>query len=362
MAAPPRVVVGTPAFEAGQIREEIENLELLHTRGRPAGHAGRGRASCSTTPAATSRRLRRHEVVFPHRPAADAWALRWAQPAWPTSTAQSAELAEAAALVVIDVGQPAAENLAVTALRSAEPVVTVGRQRASGGRAEEFRPPAREPGRRSSCSVDGRRAAAADGRRPAGGEAAGPLLLPFRDARRSRLEVRAAGDGLELDNHRYLVVPVRQSLRRAVHRRPAFRRAVPRRGRLSGRGPGAARPATWSGRWWKWTTAAGEARCWSATWPATTAVFLANVAQFTASEARVLDAYLGHGGSLVFFLGDQVLADRYNRELGGGRAADACCPPGCERSITLAGHVQLDPLGYRHPIVQPFRGQERPGC
>ena len=46
-------------------------------------------------------------------------------------------------------------------------------------------------------------------------------------------------------------------------------------------------------------------------------VLLCNVAQFTASEARVLDAYLRGGGSLVFFLGDQVLADRYNRELGG---------------------------------------------
>ena len=56
-------------------------------------------------------------------------------------------------------------------------------------------------------------------------------------------------------------------------------------------------------------------------------MFLCNVAQFTASEARVLDAYLGHGGNLVFFLGDQVLADRYNRELGGGsRAARASFP------------------------------------
>ena len=45
-------------------------------------------------------------------------------------------------------------------------------------------------------------------------------------------------------------------------------------------------------------------------------VFLCNVAQFTADEARAMDNYLRGGGSLVFFLGDSVLADRYQRELG----------------------------------------------
>ena len=44
---------------------------------------------------------------------------------------------------------------------------------------------------------------------------------------------------------------------------------------------------------------------------------LSNVAQFTASEARVLDNYLIHGGSLVFFLGDRVIADNYNSVLAG---------------------------------------------
>ena len=48
---------------------------------------------------------------------------------------------------------------------------------------------------------------------------------------------------------------------------------------------------------------------------------LSNVAQFTASEARVLDNYLIHGGSLVFFLGDRVIADNYNSLLA-GRAAE----------------------------------------
>ena len=49
-------------------------------------------------------------------------------------------------------------------------------------------------------------------------------------------------------------------------------------------------------------------------------IFLCNVAQFTASEAQVLRNVLSRGGGVVFFLGDQVLADRYNRELAGDDA------------------------------------------
>jgi uncharacterized membrane protein YdjX (TVP38/TMEM64 family) len=36
-------------------------------------------------------------------------------------------------------------------------------------------------------------------------------------------------------------------------------------------------------------------------------VFLCDVAQFTANEARLLDSYLKNGGNLVFFLGEGVL-------------------------------------------------------
>jgi hypothetical protein len=75
-----------------------------------------------------------------------------------------------------------------------------------------------------------------------------------------------------------------------------------------------------------------------------------------------LDNYLIHGGSLVFFLGDRVLADNYNNLL---------APPAPEASrqilpvrlIAVAENPggRLDPLDYRHPIVQKFRGQEKTG-
>ncbi len=52
----------------------------------------------------------------------------------------------------------------------------------------------------------------------------------------------------------------------------------------------------------------------------------------------MVDAYLQGGGCVVFFLGDQVLADRYNRELGvageGRAGGPRICPPAWETSST----------------------------
>ncbi len=89
-------------------------------------------------------------------------------------------------------------------------------------------------------------------------------------------------------------------------------------------------------------------------------LFLCNVAQFTASEARAVDAYLQGGGCVVFFLGDQVLADRYNRELGvagEGRAGGPRILPARLGNVIDQPQFRLDPLGYRHPILAAFRGR-----
>jgi hypothetical protein len=90
-------------------------------------------------------------------------------------------------------------------------------------------------------------------------------------------------------------------------------------------------------------------------------VFLCNVAQFTEREAKILDAYLGRGGSLVVFLGDQVMPDRYNAVLGvktgQGRAGGGNILPAGIGPLDVAPQYRLDPLDYRHPILQPFRGR-----
>ena len=83
---------------------------------------------------------------------------------------------------------------------------------------------------------------------------------------------------------------------------------------------------------------------------------LSNVAQFTAGEARLLDNYLGRGGSLVFFLGDRVRAENYNRVLADG-----------PRPILPARLVEVAKNSARHArsaglrtsrSCEQFRGQE----
>ena len=89
-------------------------------------------------------------------------------------------------------------------------------------------------------------------------------------------------------------------------------------------------------------------------------LFLCNVARFTAGEARLLSAYLHGGGGAVFFLGDRVQADNYNRELGPagqGRAGGAEILPARLGKIVSKPQFRLDPLGFRHPILQAFRGR-----
>jgi hypothetical protein len=90
-------------------------------------------------------------------------------------------------------------------------------------------------------------------------------------------------------------------------------------------------------------------------------IFLADVAQFTAGEAKLLASYVRSGGSLVFFLGDRVQAGRYQAELGGERPGSLRLLPARLGPIVDQRETRLDPRGYRHPMVEAFRGRERAG-
>ena len=90
-------------------------------------------------------------------------------------------------------------------------------------------------------------------------------------------------------------------------------------------------------------------------------VFLCNVAQFTEREAAVLQSYLNFGGGLVFFLGDQVQPENYNRLLAATNDSDKHVLPARLGSPVEAGEFGLDPLGYRHPLVAAFRDAEQTG-
>ena len=88
-------------------------------------------------------------------------------------------------------------------------------------------------------------------------------------------------------------------------------------------------------------------------------VMLCNMAQFTEAEVNALDDYLKQGGGVVFFGGDQVVRDNYNRLLyaDGKGLLPAAIGPDVGDASKKESAFGFNPLGYRHPIVEPFANE-----
>lgn len=362
MSSPPRVVVGTPAVEPKTIIGEIERLELSCT-GADLPATIRAIRQVVDRAAEENPRLVRHEVYFLTDLQRVTWAPKLSEAAAAEFLSQTDELAQMAALSLIDVGQPSPENMAVTGLRTSDSVLTVGH----GVELEvELKNFGRQPRTRQPVEllVDGRRTQQKEIDVPPDGTASLGFSYRFDVPGDHAIEIRAPGDALDVDNHRFLAVPVRQSIRAlCIDGRPS---GTPFHGATDYLAVALApqtRPADHAPLQ---VEVAPEIALLERNLREYDCVLLCNVAQFTASEARAMAAYLEAGGSLVFFLGDQVLADRYNRELGPaerGRAGGAHILPARLGPVVVTNPPQprLDPLDYRHPIVQPFRGRGEAG-
>jgi hypothetical protein len=351
MADPPRVAVSTPALEAEPVRQEIENLELLHTGADVPATLAEVRKVIETA-RRDSPRLVRTEVYFFSDMQRASWSPARGSTAKAELRSRAAELASIARLHVIDLGQPDDDNLAVTALELHAPFVLAGRSVELTATLRDFGRTARTR-QTVDLLVDGQPAGRQYVDVPAGGEAAVQFNQRFESPGEHAVEVRASGDALEIDNRRYLVVDVRPAVRvLLIDGRPAgdptkasvyaLANALLARSDPNERPPIEVDTVPWGDVSQR---NLGRYDC----------VMLSNVAQFTASEARVLDNYLGHGGSLVFFLGDRVRVENYNSVL-----ADARQPilPARLGEVATNAVRTLDPLDYRHPILQKFRGHE----
>ncbi len=356
MSSPPRAIVGTPALEPGEMLAEIDAVTLPHTSADLPATVAMVRKTVEKA-RRESRRFARHEVYFLTDLGRVGWLPDLTGKAATDFREHSAALAKSATLVVIDLGQPSTENIAITALRSLEPVVTPAKSAEFEATVKDFgRSP---PGRREvQLLVDGR----AEGRRqvdlPPAGEVTVSFSHRFEAAGEHAVEVRVAGDSLDVDNHRWLAVPVRPSLRvLCINGRPSgepFSGATdylvyalsPQTGQTE---MPSVQPEV-----------APESALLERDLDDYQCIFLCDVAQFTSDEARVLDDYLQRGGSLVFFLGESVLAHRYNQILGGGAGGTPLLPARLD-SVVEATASGIDPLAYRHAIVHAFKGHEQAG-
>jgi len=358
MSAPPRVVVGTPVFESRDLLPEIEDLVQPHTTADLPGTLGKVEQILVLARREHSR-LAREEVYFLTDLGREGWLVKPVDArAKAEFVERSKRLAESARLVVIDLGQEGAENLAVTDVRTDEPFATLGREvnveaeLASFGRQAHGR-------QLVQLLVDGRRVGEEHVELAPGARASVGFSYRFEAPGDHTLEVRLEGDQLDVDNHRWLALSVKQHVSVLLVD-----------GRPSGEPFGGAADYLEAALEPE-EDRAGQALVRAETVPESKlleldlerydSVFLCDIAQFTSSEARVLDAYLRGGGSLVFFLGDQVMADRYNRELGGGREGGVRVLPARLGAIVEKAEYRLDPREYRHAIVRNWRGHEGAG-
>lgn len=354
LGQPPVAVVAAPTADRREFVDEIEHLALVHSGADlPATLAKVEEILAS----ADGARFARREVYFFSDLGRNTWApdLDGAD-AQRQFEARLDRLARQAALVVVDLGQAATENAAVTALRATAPLVTAGRELAFEGQVRNFGSQARAR-QQVELYVDGRRVKEAQVDLPAGQEATVSLAYRFETPGMHAVELRLPSDLLDLDNHRWLCLPVKERISvLCVDGKPATAAmngaadylALALDPRAAAGAPGWIRPEV-----------VPESALLERDLAQYDAIFLCNVGQFTASEARALEGYLKQGGGLVFFLGDQVRAERYNQELAGERGPRVL--PARIGPLRQEARYQFDPLGYRHPLVSSFAGREQAG-
>jgi len=352
---PARPMVAEPSFAPRDFLAELEALRLPHTGSDLAGAATHVERLLQVTERKHPKLSRQEVYVL-----TDLGRNGWDSDALGRKTTELIrrrfrQVAELAPVTIIDLGQEVADNLAITDARTTPAFVTPGH---SVDVRAELRNHSRSATTQSvQLLADGRRVAQEQVRLDPGGRATVGFAHRFDLAGDHTLEIVAPGDRLDIDNHRWIALSVKPALRvLCVDGQPTGALGAASDFLVFALSPDRTdRGATIQ------PEVVGESALVERDLHQYDCVFLVNVAQFTSSEARLLDAYVQSGGGLVIFLGDRVLPARYNRALGGETPKSVDLMPAQLPDGPVEGRRLLDPLDYRHPIVEVFRGQERAG-
>ncbi len=351
MSRSPKMLLGPATSDRGEVANQIESL--------PPTQAGADLPATLTiveeaSKTAQSLRFDRQEVYFFTDLQRATWSAAAASQEAPANTNATSNnlrdqivvLAQKAKLFVVDVGQSRANNLAVTRLATTDTFATLGREIAFEATIHQF---GDQP--RSNVKVElliddvpvGEQTVTV----PAGGDAAVRFTHRFRTAGEHVATVRASGDQLEVDNTRWLTLPVKEHVRvLCVAGKQDAAKYIASALDPNPSDASAIQPVVIS----EGDLAEQQLQNFDA-------IFVCNVAQLSANEAERLARYAAAGGGVIFFLGDRVIPERYNALAAG---VEPLLPARLGEVIT-APRQGLDPLDYRHPIVAPFRGRERAG-
>jgi hypothetical protein len=346
LADPPQPIIRRPAFDPGDVLEELAAVKLS---------SGPGDLRATLTQAAeilesvsqqhpefTSRR-----IVF----LTDLERATWEQVASTACREQFVQILRLATPTLVELELEEISNVAVTRLEASRSLLLPGQPveftielQAYGDRAAATR---------VELLIDGNRLREQSLELTAGVPASVRFSHTFPSAGEHVVEARIHDPRLLADNSRWLAMPVRQALRvLCLEGRPREARRLS----LALNPQPASDPHVA-------VVEAADSTLLDQDVFAYDAVCLCNVPRFSAEEAQLLTRFVLRGGGLMIFLGDQAQGENYNQLLG---------PPADDRSApsVLAARLEepiggaqysFDPLEYRHPILAAFRGHERSG-
>ncbi len=353
MGDPPTVVIGDPQHNLLEVRKEVEDLTLSH------GGTDLAATFEKVEKVLEASSISQKEVVF----LTDLQAASWRTPAEAADRLKSffARVEDRhVRWVVIDLGKTGGENRAVTDLRPGSPFVSVGSSALIRTVLHNFGSTPSD-GVRVRLTVDGRLGPEESFDLKPGEDV--PAVFPFQFSSPGDhlVEVSIDDDPLALDNRRYMVVPVRDSLK--VLLVDGHFKAEPYEAETdylaqalspSEDVPGQARPIR--------VEVIPESQFTNRELADYDVVVLCNVDQFIPREVAALEDYLNQGGGVVFFGGDQVLPDNYNRQLyaDGHGILPAQIGSIAGDAAKRQGGFLFNPLAYRHPIISEYQGESDP--
>ena len=348
MAEPPRTIIGEPAFDPQDVQEELAAITFPHAGANLSASLAEVETILRQAKEKEPRLTQRQVIFF-----TDLGKTTWGDANSADCRERLGRIAELARLSLVDLGEPGEENLAITRLEADQPISTLASETTFRAEIQSF---SNQDHPRQSVEffVDGVRVAEQTVDLAASGRAGATFSYKFETSGEHVVESRLAGDQLALDNHRWLSVPVRESIRvLCIHGKPGETKYIALG--LEPRKDNKPRIRV---------EQAPESTLLEADLKQYDCIFLCNVGRFSRDEAQVLRQYLYSGGGLVFFLGDQVQSENYNQELASDDPAKRVLPAklrAISKTAAKDTEYQFDPLNFRHPIVAPFEGFKNAG-
>jgi hypothetical protein len=347
MGDPPRVVIGDPSPNHGEVLKEIDEVVMPHGGTDLV-------ASFNKIDEVLGATSFQKEVVF----LTDLQAASWRRPSGAGDEGLKRVLARVEARkprsVVIDLGRSGGENRAVTDLRLNAPVVTAGTPVLVRAVVRNFGP-SRKDGVGVRLVVDGALGPSQAVDLPVGEDQPVVFNHTFSAPGDHLLEVQIDADPLKLDDRRRLAVPVREELNVLLvdgdFKSEPFQAETDYLAQALSPGSGPSGAASVIK-----TDVVAEGQLARRELSDYDAVALCNIAQFTEEEVNALEDYLKQGGGVILFGGDQVVPENYNRLLyaDGKGLLPAQVGPSVGDASKKESAFEFNALGFRHPVVEEF--------